>query len=916
MSGLAAMFGVKRALVLMLFVMLTGCSQSGSSGSAQELVVEAKKFIAEGKHRHALIKLKESVQKDPKMAESRLLLGLIYLGQNNSASAEIEIRKAMKLGIERTRWLNLLGRALLMQSHFDKVLKEIQISDKDDNAVKSQVAILRGDANLGLQKVAMARKQYLEAQLYDPSHIGPVFGLARVEIEQKQFAKGMSYLDKALTLNARHIPSWLAKGDVYIRVGRFDQAIEAYGQAVQINDAHPLALLKRAYAKISLGQVDAAQVDLNKVLSLYPVSALANFLNARINFLKGDIDKSSDLLQEVFRVDSEHLPSHLLKGFVALSKGSDRQAEQSLAKYLSAKPDHVIVSKLLSVVQLKVDDAESVIKRLKKVRGALQRDQEILALLGAAYLQLGQFESAEKVLKRSAAIKSGLIRDDESKEDVSGDQEDASVVAEIVLETDKRVFQKYYDLVLDIELERLLKIKGNQGRNHYLAGLLMLSRGDIDQARKYFQLSMNDKDYADESGTGLARLLIRSGQLDQAEKLLEQVLQRSPNDEKALVSKVQLLEIQGKKDAAVDWLKKSWQRNPKSSLLGMSLTKYYLQRKQYKEAASTSKRILAADKKNAGLARGLAVLYGKAGKYAEAIDYLQQTIKLEPAGVVNHLLLANMYIRQREFVKAESVFNSILQNDSDNVPALIGLVRLHIGLKQFAKARVVTEKIQNFFSASALGVQLQARIAVLEGNKDEALSLYRKAINIRPSSELVVAYAKLLNDMGQNKEAIGELNNWLFEYPSQHEVRFLLAGMYQQHKLNDKALVEYLLLEKAGAYKLVVLNNLIWILLDKGDASQLQVYVTKLDALNSKAPEILDTIGWAYLKMGQKDKAGQYLQQAVNKLPKNSTIQYHLAVYLDMQADKTGARKILKKILAAEQIFAEREDARKLLEGL
>jgi tetratricopeptide (TPR) repeat protein len=146
-------------------------------------------------------------------------------------------------------------------------------------------------------------------------------------------------------------------------------------------------------------------------------------------------------------------------------------------------------------------------------------------------------------------------------------------------------------------------------------------------------------------------------------------------------------------------------------------------------------------------------------------------------------------------------------------------------------------------------------------------------------------------------------------------VRFLLASIYQQSNQIDKSIDEYLLLEDSQAFRIIAINNLIWLFVDTADA-RLEDYVVKLAEMKPEAPEIMDTLGWAYLQSGKKEKAGEYLLKAAEKLKDNLSVQYHLGVYLSAIGETPKAREVLSAIVGSGKAFAERNEAEKLLSTL
>jgi tetratricopeptide (TPR) repeat protein len=56
------------------------------------------------------------------------------------------------------------------------------------------------------------------------------------------------------------------------------------------------------------------------------------------------------------------------------------------------------------------------------------------------------------------------------------------------------------------------------------------------------------------------------------------------------------------------------------------------------------------------------------------------------------------------------------------------------------------------------------------------------------------------------------------------------------------------------------------------------VELLKRAVRKSKSPEILDSLGWAYVKLGEVEKGLKLLKAAVERIPDNWEVRYHLSV--------------------------------------
>ena len=87
------------AAVLAIALLLVGCFGS----SSEEFLAAAKIEISKNNRDTAIIQLKNSLQKNPKLAEARFLLGQLLLENEDARGAIIELRKAQEFGYDNDK---------------------------------------------------------------------------------------------------------------------------------------------------------------------------------------------------------------------------------------------------------------------------------------------------------------------------------------------------------------------------------------------------------------------------------------------------------------------------------------------------------------------------------------------------------------------------------------------------------------------------------------------------------------------------------------------------------------------------------------------------------------------------------------------------------------------------------------------
>ena len=98
---------LKYAIAVVTLGVLSSCGKQTS----EEYLNEAHQYIAENNPAAAIVALKNAVQIEPRSAQARFELGVLYLEQKQYESAEKELNRALDYGYEASKVLPLLTQA-------------------------------------------------------------------------------------------------------------------------------------------------------------------------------------------------------------------------------------------------------------------------------------------------------------------------------------------------------------------------------------------------------------------------------------------------------------------------------------------------------------------------------------------------------------------------------------------------------------------------------------------------------------------------------------------------------------------------------------------------------------------------------------------------------------------------------------
>lgn len=368
--------------------------------AADELIADARRYRDQGDTKAAIIQLKNVVQQQPDHAGARLMLGQIYVESGDMPSAEKELRRARELGAMPETVLPALGKALLLQGQYDRLLKEIP-----DDPGNGMVLALRGHALLGLDRTEDARTQFRRALQRQPELSEATLGLARVALLANQPAQASQLVDQAIRQDPAGVEPLRMKGDLERARSESAAARQSYQKILTLKPNNVQARVDIANLDIQEGHFQDAREQIRLARKAQPNSLLIFYSQALLEFREGHYQASLDQLQQVLRAVPDHMPSLLLAGAVELAMGSNTQAEQYLNRYLYANPGNPYATKLLATIALRDNHADEALKLVRPLLKDTPDDVELLALAGEAEMRGRHFDEAAGYFQKASELK-------------------------------------------------------------------------------------------------------------------------------------------------------------------------------------------------------------------------------------------------------------------------------------------------------------------------------------------------------------------------------------------------------------------------------------------------------------------------------------------------------------------------------
>lgn len=449
----------------------------------------------------------------------------------------------------------------------------------------------------------------------------------------------------------------------------------------------------------------------------------------------------------------------------------------------------------------------------------------------------------------------------------------------------------------------------------------------------YSRVLGRGEDISPENATPkLGQALLDAGKNQEALKILTQAL--VDNSQNPLIIELMQNALENAPDsslpASISGLRQAVYASPENELLVVLLAKTIARTGEIEEAASVLKNAVAkSDKKNIAATSDLQVamgdLYADSNQVKKAIAAYE--LALEMRGVERNTLVG---ADNKDF--ALRVFGKMIQT----------LKRAD----RIEEAKLLIENSRPIFGKDSIDLSKEHINMLREaGNEEEALQAVKESRKLAPSDiSLLRSEAALLVKSGQIEEGIGlvrdlienkpqksassmlydDFSNYLFisslHIDAKQKSRAIAAlddafsvaeGMEQKQiaKLNlayvyssfsDSLTAETILREVLASspeYPLA-LNNLGYLLIKHDrNLNEALILIKKAVRIEPQNPSYLDSLGWAYFKLGKLDDAENFLEKAFRFNSSSATILEHLGDVYKERGKTIEARAVWRRAL-------------------
>jgi tetratricopeptide (TPR) repeat protein len=489
------------------------------------------------------------------------------------------------------------------------------------------------------------------------------------------------------------------------------------------------------------------------------------------------------------------------------------------------------------------------------------------------------------------------------------------------------------------QYERIVKIEPNNIDDHLLLGRLYRLNNDLQKAENELKTAVQLDPNSEEAITTLALLYSEEGDTAHALQVLSSVpatgrsaklysalgttyeqrkdyknaieaykkaIQLDRDNLDAIRGLAENLLNDGQMDAALEQYKVIVDANPEDAQTYLRIAEIYRKQEKYDLALESLKKAETMVPDSMEVPYNIALVYQAQGRSDEAAKILQDLLKKTEKPDNNYSQsdrsnravfierLGRIYRDQSNYSAAVETFRKMLTlGDESAESGYQEIIDTYREAKQWPQATAAArEGVQKLPNNRDLRMVLDAQLADT-GDADKGLadvrSLLKGTAEDRP---VYVALAQMNTRLKRWADAEAALNKaeQLSTKPEDKQyVAFLRGSTYERQKKYDEAEAEFRKVLAAEPQSAVTLNYLGYMNADRGVRLEESLnYIKQAVSLEPGNGAYLDSLGWAYFRLGKYDLAEENLNKASQHMGSDPSVQEHLG---DLY-QKTGRLKL------------------------
>lgn len=858
--------------------LLSACSEK----TPDDYLSEARAFVEKGEEAAAVIELKNAIQSDPTYALFRFELGKIYISQNDFESAEKELSRALDLGHPEQEVVPFLSEAL-QRIGANVALVEWKVNEEAlTTTEKLELNFRQLQSMLALAKTEEANALIDNISKLDSSSVYKDLIIAHQFLIQEDVATALEkalFIYKKAPLN-RDVLHFTAR--LYVINQEKEKAAEVYEEYIKVANDDIEAKFLLAGLLVEIGQMDKAELVVDELLAISETNAFLNQLKGTIRSANEDYENGLLYTERALQFGRNDPKLRLIAGFSAYRLDDFEKAIFHFSNVEPILADGHPALRFLVVSYLRNNQASFAVELLPRLGDLRENDAGLLSRAAYDLLLQGNVDAAKAIIERAEELSTesddflrlGLLQYSVKDEQSFGNLEKAVSQSPDSIVANTSLTAAYLDsgeLAKALELARRWKQASSGIVEPYLLEAEILQRQR--NFREAGNVLADVKSFAPKDIALLVaqlRFFTRQNQADSALDKANELLEVDPDNVIGLAGYFYIHNQQNNTQKGLNKVTAAFDANPSNNELALLLGRVALLAKNPR----LSLRALDTITPNRQATSEFWTLKGEALEQDKQIDAAEkhyqawQTIApFNQAAVVGQLRILN---DKGEFDKAIELANRFLaKKDSSQIKILNS--HFYMMQNDSVNAKKMLQGLDERSLNNPFVQNVLARIDLQEGNFASALDNAFAAYAQSKTSENLFILVRSLQSNKRNSEVNEVIDDHLQNFPDDISVKLLYAERLIRTDVN-KAIEVYREIERVSPNNFLVLNNLGFLLMTKGELNEALMFAERAYQLEPNNIGIVDTYAQVLIERGELEQAIDTYNRVINDEVKNEDI--------------------------------------------
>jgi tetratricopeptide (TPR) repeat protein len=723
---------------------------------------------------------------------------------------------------------------------------------------------------------------------------------------------------------------YVASGDRYMQQRQVDAAIIEYRNAIQQDPQFGEAYRKLSAAYLNRGETPEAARAAVTAAQLLPDVADAQVEAGGALLLVGKFADAKGYADRVIARDASHVRARVLLGNATAGLKDTDAAIREFEEAIRLDPQQSGVYTGLAVLKASQGEREAAERIFKQAIATEQKSAPARLALAQFYWSTDRLEDAERVMMETHDLMPGEPQVNvmlalfyqatrragkaepylRSAVEVGKDPRLTMLLADYYIARNR--LAEAAAVLEPLAADRRLGAQANVR----LAGIAQV-QGRPQEAMTLMDRAVTLQPKSSQTLAAKSDLLRRQNNLAEAAKVAEAAVAANPSSAEAQFARGRALQAAGSYDQAEHAFNEVLRLNPRAAAARVELARMRV-RERASDAVAVATDATEADPNSLDARLTLVRALVQQREIAKAQEILKQLLQAAPTAAALHAQQGILLAMSRDAAAARTSFTRALELEPMQLEAIGGLTALDFsaGRQQEAVARLDGLLARDAANQGLILITANAHASIKDYSRAEALLI--KAIESNPAS--LAAYSMLgrLYLVQQRLDAARSQFEKMAARQEKPVAALTVIGtidLLQNRNADAQRTFERVLTfdPKAG----VAANNLAWLYLENGGSLDLALHLAQTaKAALPNAPEVNDTLGWAYYKKDLLPSAISALRRSLELDPKNSTTMYHLALAYEKSGERQEARQLMTRYLRVDSSSDRSADVRRRLQAL